>query len=123
MYKCIGCDSQIAWDGTGLFSYTCSCGATIFYDEETKGLSLPGSVAIGIIKGRNLPHLGNLVGESNYTSPVKERVISELREKGFVWMEECKQCQKDGTLERKQDREKHLAVMEAERITRLAGGG
>jgi len=32
--KCIGCDTQIPWDGAGIFSYTCLCGATIFYDER-----------------------------------------------------------------------------------------
>ncbi len=119
MYKCIGCDGQIPWDGTGLFSYTCPCGATIFYNEETGGLTLPASVAMGMSKGRSLPHLGDLVGESVFTSPLKEKLIAELREKGFIWMSECEQCQKDGTLKRKQEREKHLALREAERIISL----
>ena len=121
MYKCIGCDSQIAWDGTGLFSYTCPCGATIFYNEETEHIALPASVVIGLSKGQNLPHLGDLVGESDYTSPIKEKLIAELREKGFTLMEECEQCQKDGTLKRKQERENHLALMEAERLIRMGG--
>ncbi len=116
MYKCIGCDNQIPWDGTGLFSYTCRCGASIFYNEEDAQLALPASVAIGISKGRSLPHLGDLVGESDYTSPLKESYIALLREKGFIWMEECEQCQKDGTLKREQDRENYWALREAERI-------
>ncbi len=117
MFRCIGCDAQISWDGTGMFSYTCSCGATVFRNEETGQITMPGSVAIGISEGRTTPHLGDLVGESNYTSPIKERLVAELREKGFTWMEECEQCQKDGTLKRKQEREKHLALIEAEHLT------
>ncbi len=118
-YKCIGCDKDISWDGIGLFSYTCSCGATIFYNEEFALATMPASAVIDILRGLALPHLGDLVGESDYTSPFKEGIIAMLREKGFIWMEECEDCQKDGTLKRKQDREEHLAVMEAERITRM----
>ncbi len=116
MFKCIGCDNQIPWDGLGLFCYTCPCGASIFYNEETGQVTMPGSVVIGISMGRTTPHLGDLVGESDYISPIKERLIAELREKGFIRMDECEQCQKDGTLKRKQDMEKRLALMEAERI-------
>ena len=118
MFKCIGCDAQIPWDGTGLFCYTCPCGATVFYNEEIGKITVPASAAIALGRGRSLPHLGYLVGESGYTSPIKEKLIAELREKGFIWMEECEQCQRDGTLKRKQEREKHLALMEAERIIR-----
>ncbi len=116
MYKCIGCDNQIPWDGKSLFSYTCPCGSTAFYDEETGNASFPTSILIGVIKRRSLPHLGDLVGESSYSSPTKERFIARLRKMGSIWMEECEQCQKDGTLKKKQDREAHLALMEAERI-------
>jgi len=80
---------------------------------------MPASVVIGISMGRTTPHLGDLVGELNYTSPLKERLIAELREKGFTWMEECEQCQKDGTLKRKQEREKHLALIAAESIIKM----
>jgi len=45
-------------------------------------------------------------------------LITELREKGFIWMRECEQCQKDGTLERKLKGEKAAAVEEAEMIIR-----
>ena len=64
MYKCVGCDGVISWDGVGMFSYTCPCGATIFYNEETGHMTMPGSVAISISKGQSLPHLGDLVGGS-----------------------------------------------------------
>jgi len=117
-YKCIGCDRAIGWDGTRMFSYTCACGAAIFYSEETGHIAMPASVVIGISKGRSLPHLDDLVGESNHTSPFKEELITELRGKGFIWMKECKQCQRDGTLERKLKREKAMAVSEAEMIAR-----
>lgn len=116
MYRCIGCDMQTSWDGTGMFSYTCSCGATIFWSEETSQLSMPGLVAIGISEGRSLPHLDDLVGRSDFTSPSKKQVIEELQEKGFIWMEECEQCKKDGTLKRAQERGKHRLMQEAERI-------
>jgi len=119
LYKCIGCDSQIPWDGQGLFCYTCPCGATIFYNEETGQITMPGSVLIGLSIGRTTPHLGDLVGQSDYTSPLKERLIAELRERGFIWMEECEQCQKDGTLKRKQEREDYWTLQEAERIIAL----
>ena len=122
-FRCIGCDRKIGWDGKGLFSYTCPCGATVFYNEETGRVALPASVAIGISKGKSLPHLGDLVGESNYTSSIKERLIAELREKGFIWMEECEQCRADGALERKLKRETHNAVLEAEMITRSERNG
>lgn len=120
MYKCLGCDTYIGWNGKELFSYTCPCGATILYDEETEQIAMPASVIIGISKGRALPHLDDLLGESDFTSPLKERITAELREKGFIWMRECDQCQKDGTLERKLQREKALAVFEAEMITKYS---
>lgn len=117
-FKCIGCDRDIGWDGQGMFSYTCVCGSRIFYQVETQSIVLPASLIISLKLGRSTPHLGDLVGESDFTSPLKERLIEELRSKGFVWMEECEQCKKDGTLARKQEREKHLAVREAEKIMR-----
>ncbi|TET10081.1 hypothetical protein E3J84_04465 [Candidatus Aerophobetes bacterium] len=116
--KCIGCNREIGWDGKGLFSYTCLCGSTIFYDETTGHLALPYSLIRTLSQARSLPHLDDLVGESNHTSPFKEMLIAELREKGFIWMRECEQCQKDGALERKLKREEADAVLEAEMIIR-----
>ena len=116
--KCIGCNRDIEWDGKELFSYTCPCGATIFYNETNGHLALPYSLLLNLSKSASLPHLDDLVGESNHTSPFKEMLITELREKGFIWMRECEQCQKDGTLERKLKGEKVAAVEEAEMIIR-----
>jgi hypothetical protein len=117
-YKCIGCDREIGWDGKALFSYTCPCGATTFYNEEGGMVAPTYSLARNLQLGVPLPHLNNIVGESTYTSTIKEKFIEELRKKGFIWMEECEECQKDGTLRRKQEREKHRAVIEAEAIIR-----
>ena len=118
MYKCLGCDKSIPWDGSSMFSYTCPCGATVFYNEETDAMSMPMSVVIGLRQGRASPHLADLVGESNHTSPIKEQLIKELQASGFIWMEECEQCKRDGTLKRRQGREAHLATLEAEAIIR-----
>ena len=104
-FKCIGCDRDIGWDGKGTFSYTCPCGALIFYEVETGKLALPTSFILNAAAGRPLPHLNDLLGESDYTSPLKERVIQELRSRGYIWMEECEQCKKDGTLAKKKERE------------------
>ena len=80
-------------------------------------MGIPGSILLGLSKRSNIrAHLDHLVGESNHTSPLKEMLIEELRQIGSVWMEECEQCKKDGTLLRKQEREKWLALQEAERI-------
>lgn len=119
-FKCLGCDRYIGWDGTGAFSYTCRCGATIFYNDETGAMAFPLSMLRNMSEGTPLPHLNDLVGEANHISPLtlKESVIKELRSKGFIWMEECEQCRKDGTLARKQERERYLAVREAEKIVR-----
>jgi len=116
--KCIGCNRDIEGDGKGLFSYTCPCGSTIFHDETNGHLALPVSLIRTLSQARSLPHLDDLVGESNHTSPFKEMLITELREKGFIWMRECEQCQKNGTLERKLKGEKAAAVEEAEMIIR-----
>ena len=116
MFKCVGCDSKIPWDGKGSFCYTCPCGAHIFYDEETEKLAPPASMVIAIHEKKNLPHLDYLVGESQYTSPLKERLIKELISLGAIWMKDCKQCQNDGTLKRHLEREAYLAVKEAQAI-------
>ena len=120
MFKCVGCDRSIPWDGEGMFSYTCGCDARIFYDETTGKMAYPASFAINAAGGGQLPHLDGLVGKSDHTSPVKERLIAELRQLGSIWMEECEQCKRDGTLERQREREKHLALLEAELILRRA---
>lgn len=116
MKKCIGCDREIDWDGIGMFSYTCPCGATIFYDEETEHLFFPLLLARSLQLGSSLPHLNDLVGGSNNTSPIKEQLVKELREKGFIWIEECEQCRKDGTLKSRQEWETYLILEEAEAI-------
>lgn len=118
MYKCLGCDKSNPWDGKGAFAYTCPCGAAIFYEEDTQALALPFSLIRSLQAGTALPHLNDLVGESSHTSPFKEQIVSDLRSKGFIRMEECEQCKNDGTLKRKQDREAYLATLEAESILR-----
>ncbi len=102
MFRCMGCNAQIPWDGTGMFSFTCSCGATIFLSEETSQVALPVAVALGISEGRTTPHLDDLVGNSDFSSIVKTQIIGELRDKGFTWMRECEQCRTDGTLEHRE---------------------
>ena len=118
-YKCLGCDTDTGWDGEGLFSYTCACGATIFYRGTM--LALPISLVRCMNLGKVLPHLNGLLGESAHTSPLKEVITHVLRAKGCILMEECEKCQKDGTLRRKQAREEHLATMEADFIIRWGG--
>jgi len=116
MFRCIGCDREIGWDGNGAFSYTCPCGSRVFYHKLTEQLALPASLVLALHEGRELPHLDGLVGTSNFTSVLKERFIAELQGKGAIWMEDCEQCQNDGTLERSRAREKWLATQEAERV-------
>ena len=113
-FRCIGCDHQIPWDGKGLFFYTCACRSAIFYNEESRQVSLPASVAIGISLGSSVPHLDDLVGSSSYTSPAKEELIAKLKVMGFIWMRECEQCQKDGTLKKRQEREAYWTAFEIE---------
>jgi len=117
-FKCLGCDRDIGWDGEGMFSYTCICGSRIFYQAETLSIALPFSLVLSLVAHRQGSHLNYLVGESDFTSPLKERLIEALRSRGFLWMEECDQCKRDGTLKRKQEREKYLAVREAEALVR-----
>lgn len=119
---CIGCGSPISWNGKGMFSYTCPCGSTTLINEETGQLHPVGSIAMQILTKNPVTHLDSIVGESNYTSPEKEQLIKELEFMGFIWMKDCKQCQGDGTLKRKQERETYLAVREAEFIARLKEG-
>lgn len=119
-FQCLGCGQDIGWDGVGMFSYTCSCGARVFYETEARKLALPASFILNAAVDRRFPHLNGLIGESDYTSPLKEQFIKDLRARGYIWMEECEQCKKDGTLERKLKREKLLALREAERILKEA---
>ncbi len=94
----------------------------MFYETETLRLAMPASLVAAIQTLRctgvkpEFPHIDYYLGESNHTSDVKVVVAKVLMEIGFTWMEDCEQCQKDGTLERKLKREKQLAVAEAERI-------
>lgn len=123
-YKCVGCDGTIPWDGKGTLCYTCPCGATLFYEAETLKPLMPASLIRAIYYLQQLgikpegPHLDYYLGDSNYTSEFKDSITKQLLEIGFIWMEDCEQCKKDGTLERKQKREEHLAVTEAEQILR-----
>lgn len=123
-YRCVGCDGVIPWDGEGTFYYTCLCGATLFYKVETMTLIVPASLVSAVYRLRQLgieiesPHLDYYLGDSNYTSKVKDAITKQLLEMGFTWMTDCEQCQKDGTLGRKLRRAKHLAIVEAEQILR-----
>ena len=117
-FRCIGCDFLIPWDGRGIFCYTCPCGAHIFYNDETGQLSIPASLAIALHEKGSIPHLDYLIGESNHTSPVKEAIRETLVACGAIWMKDCEQCRRDGTYRRKLEREKRLALLEAERILR-----
>jgi len=123
-YTCVGCGRPIPWDGEGTLCYTCPCGATLFYDTATLKLVMPVSLRFAIHKLRQLgvkpegPHINYYLGDSNHTSEIKDSVAKQLLKIGFIWMEDCEQCQKDGTLARKQEKEKHLAVVEAEQILR-----
>jgi DNA-directed RNA polymerase subunit RPC12/RpoP len=115
-YRCVGCGARIGWNGKGTLCYTCPCGAHIFYDEESGRWAPPASLVIAIHEKREPPHLDYLVGRSNFTSELKEKVIEELKSHGAIWMKDCKQCLADGTYQRMLDREKALALREAERI-------
>ena len=121
-YKCVGCDRIIPWDGEGTFSYTCACGCRIFYDEKLGGVAVPTSLPISLIMNIQPPHLDGLIGNSNHTSLIKEGLIIALKERGCIWMSDCELCRSDGTLKWHQDREAHLAVLEAERIVQQDGG-
>ena len=122
MFKCAGCDRTIPWDGKGTFCYTCQCGATLFYETETLSPLMPASLVSAIYYLHNqgikpeTPHIDYYLGDSNHTNEIKDKFIKILLKMGFIWMKDCEQCQKDGTLARKQGREKRLAVAEAERI-------
>ncbi len=121
-YKCVGCDGAIPYGGGGTFCYTCQCGATLFYETETLSPLMPASLVSVIYYLQQLgirpetPHIDYYLGDSNHTSEVKDAITKQLLELGFIWMKDCEQCQKDGTLARKLEREKRLAVVEAERI-------
>lgn len=116
-YKCIGCDDPIPWRGVGVLCLTCQCGATVFYQEPAT-FAIPASLAIQLGQGIATKHIDQYVGTSSYTSEIKDLFIKDLLEHGFIWMQDCKQCQADGTLSREQAREKHLAIQEAEQILR-----
>lgn len=113
-FKCVGCDAHIPWEGEGLFSYTCKCGATVFQDEENGKIALPASLIRNLSLNIATPHLGDIVGHSDYASPLKEQLICDLRSKRFIWMGECEACQKNGTLKREIERRQHWAKFNKE---------
>lgn len=114
MMHCVGCGGKISWDGSGMFSYTCPCDATIFADDTTGRIAIPSSLVLQLHKGEAITHLDDLVGVSDYQSPEKEQLINELRSRGFTWMEECEQCRRDGTLRRyQQHRELNEALKQS----------
>jgi len=122
-FKCVGCDHDIGWDGEGTFCYTCPCGASVLYEVSGGKLGkivFPASLNLQLKTGVVVKHLDQYIGTSNHTSPVKEHLIAALRKKGFMWMSECGQCQEDGTLQKELEREKYLAIREAESILREA---
>lgn len=96
---CVGCGQMIPWDGTGLFAYTCRCGATLFADSNGN-LIPPASLVLAIVGKRELPHIDYYIGYSNYVSIEKQKVYDELRQLGAKWSWECEHC-KDHFLERK----------------------
>ena len=116
--KCVGCDAAIPWDGRSLFAYTCPCGATVFYDSDMSQIAMPASVVLAMAGNRPLPHLEFLIGESRHTSEIKDRVRERFIEKGAIWMKDCERCLNDGTYQKKLDRDKKMAISEAERICR-----
>jgi len=90
-FHCVGCGRPIAWDGKGTLCYTCPCGATLFADEN-HNFALPSSLVIGVVEGRELPHIDHYLGRSNYVSAEKQRAYEDLRKLGCIWSWECKKC-------------------------------
>ncbi len=89
--KCLGCGSEIGWDGKGIFAYTCPCGATVFYDEG-KSISPPASLIMAFAGKRELPHIDYYLGKSDHVSPEKEELYNLLRGKGAIWSWACEEC-------------------------------
>lgn len=112
-WRCVGCDYGINWDGKVTLCWTCPCGAHIFYDDESGSLAPPASLIRAIFGKTELPHLDYLVGRSNFTSPLKESIISGLIFLGAIWMKDCRQCLENGTYQRVLDREKAVIIFEA----------
>ena len=103
--KCLGCGSDIgALGDTVVLSYTCPCGATIFYEpplhfqtgslfvKEGVKILIPISLPRSIVEKRDLPHLDYYLGKSAHTNEDKERFIEILRGLGAVWSWECQEC-------------------------------
>ena len=90
-YHCVGCGNPVAWDGKGVFSYTCPCGATLFADENGK-IIMPYSLIKAIIEHREPRHIDYYVGKSNYISLEKLKVIKMLQQLGACWSWECPKC-------------------------------
>jgi len=119
LVKCVGCDKEIDMAPQSLLCYTCPCGSIVFYREDMGVFTffLPCSLIMAVATGSPIAHLHCLVGESSYTSEVKERLIAQLRERGSISIEECEQCKTDGTLDKKIERDKALAIEEASKLT------
>ncbi len=109
MFHCVGCGTGIPWDGHSLFAYTCGCGSTTFVNDETgipAFMAFTASVSIAVAKAmcgldtRPAIHLDYIVGNSDYTSPEKDKIINDLKQAGFIWMADCEDCKKSGVLER-----------------------
>lgn len=105
MYHCVGCGASVPWDGVSIFSYTCSCKATIFICDSNGAPCLPSSILMSILRKRTVRvHLDDLVGTSDHTSDEKTIMINYLTERGCGWMKDCPQCQRDGTLTKRDSR-------------------
>ena len=72
----------------------------------TASVTLAISRALASSEAKPNAHLDYIVGTSSYTSPEKEQLTGELIRLGFIWMKDCPQCQKDGTLARFEIRQK-----------------
>lgn len=111
VFHCVGCGGSIPWDGTGLFSYTCSCGATLFADQSHR-LSFPASLIMAIHEKRKIPHIDYYLGFSNYISEEKQACYEELRKLGAIWSWECSQCKERYLKRKKMQIQNNLIRME-----------
>lgn len=90
-FHCVGCGRSIPWDGTGIFAYTCACGANLFATDKGY-ISFPASLAMAKEGKIEIPHLDYYLGISNYVSAEKQKAYDDLRKLGSVWSWECDEC-------------------------------
>jgi hypothetical protein len=90
--RCLGCGKELPFDENDTICYTHSCGATVFYGENTT--FLPVSLLSAIKMGTAMPHIDYYVGFSSFESPVKTKFIEGLKLHGATWSWECKECLK-----------------------------